>query len=477
MRTSWPWPEPPNEVAFYGLAGDIVRAIEPHSEADPVALLSTVIAMFGAAVGNGPHALVARTRHPADTFFMLIGPTGQGRKGESRAPIEWLIRHACPELRIRSGLSTGEGLVHAVRDAHERDAGEPDKRLFIAETEAARVLRVMRREGNTLPDVLREAWDHGNLHVLTRTSPATATGAHIVVLGHITVEELRRELDDVSMANGLINRFVLTLVRRSKELPDPEPFEGPAANALILRLAETLTAARKISTVRRDEEANALWRDVYHDLSAGRGGLSGAVCGRAEAHTLRLSLLYALLDQSPAIRRPHLEAALALWQYSERCAYWIFGDVTGDPDADTILRALQAAYPKALARTDFYGLFGNHARAGRIDQALGLLLQTNRIKSSQQSGSEGRGRRAEAWTAPPQQTNSFAIRTSQSKAPNSNGSLAKSEFDERKTLQVKESLSVATAKRERIRDGLTDDAYLQSLVEAGIPEDDVPVAS
>ena len=30
------WPDPPAPEAYYGLAGDVVRAIEPHSEADPV---------------------------------------------------------------------------------------------------------------------------------------------------------------------------------------------------------------------------------------------------------------------------------------------------------------------------------------------------------------------------------------------------------------------------------------------------------
>src|ERR1039458_1782290 len=32
------WPEPPAPDAFYGLAGDIVGAIAPHTEADPVAV-------------------------------------------------------------------------------------------------------------------------------------------------------------------------------------------------------------------------------------------------------------------------------------------------------------------------------------------------------------------------------------------------------------------------------------------------------
>lgn len=33
------WPEPLGEAAYHGPVGDLVQAIEPHSEADPAALL------------------------------------------------------------------------------------------------------------------------------------------------------------------------------------------------------------------------------------------------------------------------------------------------------------------------------------------------------------------------------------------------------------------------------------------------------
>ena len=38
-----PWPEPIDEAAFHGLAGEVVRTIEPHSETDPVAILLQVL--------------------------------------------------------------------------------------------------------------------------------------------------------------------------------------------------------------------------------------------------------------------------------------------------------------------------------------------------------------------------------------------------------------------------------------------------
>src|SRR5262245_7440807 len=41
------WPDQLAEEAYYGLLGDIVRAIEPHTEADPVALVLQVLTGFG----------------------------------------------------------------------------------------------------------------------------------------------------------------------------------------------------------------------------------------------------------------------------------------------------------------------------------------------------------------------------------------------------------------------------------------------
>jgi hypothetical protein len=49
------WPDPPNEAVYYGLAGEIVRALEPATEADPVALRVTLLTVVGNIVGAEPH--------------------------------------------------------------------------------------------------------------------------------------------------------------------------------------------------------------------------------------------------------------------------------------------------------------------------------------------------------------------------------------------------------------------------------------
>ena len=47
------WPAPPRAAAFTGLAGEITRAIEPHSESDPLAILVQLLVCFGSAIGRG----------------------------------------------------------------------------------------------------------------------------------------------------------------------------------------------------------------------------------------------------------------------------------------------------------------------------------------------------------------------------------------------------------------------------------------
>src|SRR5947209_3478918 len=61
--------------------------------------------------------------------------------------------------------------------------------------------------------------------------------------------------------------------------------------------------------------------DLYEHLR--RGGAATlnhparyAVAEGAEAHTIRLALLYALLDGERYIQQDHLTAALALWDYA-----------------------------------------------------------------------------------------------------------------------------------------------------------------
>jgi hypothetical protein len=399
------WPTPLGAAAYYGLVGEIVRALERYSEADPAGILVHALVMFGSAIGRAAFYEVEATRHHTNEFAIFVGPTSSGRKGTAYnqalavfngAAVQWT------EDRIQSGLSSGEGLIAAVRDRvmgkddEVADPGVTDKRLLVKEAEFASTLRVARREGNTLTGVIREAFDTGKLGTMTKTNRTTASGAHISIIGHTTPEELRRYVDRTDIANGFMNRFLIICVKRSKLLPDGGSPPAELLAMLSAKLGSVIESAREPRQLARTAEARDRWRAEYPALTEpAYAGLLAALTDRAEAHVLRLSCLYALLDRGAAIDVPHLEAALEIWRYSRESAAVVFGDVLGDPVADAIVGALRRS-PTGLTRTDIRDLFGRNQKRQRIQAALELL---NRQGVAAVRQEETHGRPRERWTA------------------------------------------------------------------------------
>jgi len=400
-----------DSAALYGLAGDIVRAIEQQTEADPVALLVQTLVSFGALVGRGPHYRVEGDEHHAQIFTLLVGETAKGRKGTSWGRVREIFSRVPGWPNVVDGLSSGEGLKWAVRDPIRRperdkfgtaveieiDPGIADKRLLVVESEFAQVLRQAQRAGNTLSATIRAAWDTGRLATLTKNDPVTATGAHIAIIGHITADELRAELTATDTANGFANRYLFACVRRARVLPfGGEPLPEPVAADLAGRIARAAERARRLQAVRMTDAARETWAAVYPVLSAGHPGLFGAVTARAEAQCVRLALIHALMNGAEVIDRPHLLAALALWEYCEASARYIFGDALGDQVADEILRALRAAGAAGMTRTAIRDLFGRNQSAEQISAALDLLERRRLAVRDTRPGPAG-GRPAEVW--------------------------------------------------------------------------------
>lgn len=398
------WPELAPE-ALSGLAGEVVGSLAPYSEADPAAILVNLLVGFGAAVGRGPHFMVGATRHGANLSAVLVGQSGKARKGDSWAPVYRVLRRADGEFaeRVLQGLSTGEGLIAAVGDAVTRmnrdgeqvvvEEGVSDKRLLAIAPEFARVLGVMGRDGNTLSAVLREAWDGGDLRVMTK-SPRVASEPHVAMLGHVTSQELARALTTTDAANGFANRVLWVAVRRSRLLPDPPVLTDEAVAELAAPVAIALNRARRVGLVRRDEGASALWRELYPDLSADRPGLAGAVLGRHEAQAVRLSLVYALLDGSAVVTCDHLQAAVAVLDLVEASAAMLFGQRLGDPVADDVLELLRER--GEMTRSSLRDGLGHHVSSERLGGALAALQALGLVQARRE---ETAGRPREIWGA------------------------------------------------------------------------------
>ena len=396
------WPVPKVEV-FHGLAGRIIKKIEPHTEADPMAILVQFLVMFGNIIGRNSYYQIEATTHHSNLFAVITGTSAKARKGTSFNHVKRIFDQIEPdwiENNIHSGLRSGEALIWEVRDDAFSRKGElipgvKDKRCLFIESELAFILKTLDTQGNIISVVLRQAWDGITLKNTTKHDPSKATNPHISFIGHITNEEVIRYLNSTESANGFANRFLWVCSKRSKLLPHGGQIETEDFSEDIRQLKEVILFAVQNKRVCMSVEADKIWSGgLYEKLSSNtRTGMFGNVASRAEAQVVRLALIYAILDQSQVIDKQHLIAALAVWEYCEASAKYIFGDSVGDPVADKILLGLKDS-AEGLTLTEIQRLFSNNKSKGQIDQALKMLARQELIHSKEERTG---GRPVQKW--------------------------------------------------------------------------------
>jgi hypothetical protein len=432
------WPTLPPE-ALHGLAGDAVRLATADCEADPAAVLITLLAWFGAACGQPdgktPYIRIGETRHAPRLFAAVVGASSRARKGTSKYPVQRLMEEAdifassclVPSVsnknntNVRLGdfpspsiyeerrkklpmsegpLSSGEGIIYRLRDASEEtgddgrpvDKGSADKRLIVVEGELGGVFKVMQRDGSIVSTVLRVAWDGGVIEPLTKTSRIRASNPHLCIVGHITADELKELLTTVDLRNGLANRFLWVMARRTRQISRPKAMPDDAVADLSGRIGAALAHATP-GQVAWSASALELWDALYPALTGEREGAWGYATGRAEAQVPRLALIYALLDNRLVIDPEHLEAAHAVWRYCDASARYLFAESAADPIGNKIMDALRAA-GGAMTQTALHAAFGRNLPADKLGAALTLLQEHGRITSEARKTS---GRPSVIW--------------------------------------------------------------------------------
>jgi hypothetical protein len=378
-----PWPTL-SDAALHGVAGRIVKLAAPHTEADPAAILVHLLAILGAAIGPEPHIVVGNERHQAIINPLIVGKTNNGAKGTALAVVEAIRRRALPwfDEFTTSGLSTDVGLIERVRDPSGEEGdqdyipGVPDKRLLVKEREYRAVLVRSRREGNTLGQTLRDAFDCCTLETLTRKrNRLRATRPHIVVIGHVTPREFRATLDDSDLSGGSVNRLLICLSRRSRL----DPRLGNLPDDVLTAAAELMKDAHGTAVTRRElgfaDGFWKLWDSVYPELNRDRPDCNATdATARGVTMVLRLSLLYALIDGEDIIDAEHLDAALALWAYAEHSARWLFSSHEQEiqrQDSRGLVNYILAGGSAGRTRTEIYR---DHFRSNKSSKEVSAEL-------------------------------------------------------------------------------------------------------
>lgn len=402
-----------------GILGEFVKLATRNSEADPAAVAITALVRFCAEVyghipDKGPHLYIGETVHAPRLFAVICGNSSKARKGTSRHPVTKLFgrEHVhladlrawglpLPARESGGPLSTGEGLAYHVRDESDEERerrqrqnpSEPirekgDKRLMIQDEEFASGLACTKREGNTLSMGIRCFWDNGDYAPLTKNNPITVKGAHINIITHITMQELAVCLGDVQVVNGFGNRFLWICARRSKLVAMPPRMPETELAPIQRELWRLVAQAQKRGIMTLTANAEAMWEGVYPEISKEHTGLAGSIINRGEAQTLRLALVYALLDGQGEIGECHLKAALAMWRYAQDSALYIFGDRAADPLEEKILEILKQG---PLTATELSAALNRNVPKDRLQPLLQQLEAQRRI-SVTHIKQNGRGR-------------------------------------------------------------------------------------
>ena len=387
------WPAFPAPPFWTGPLGDLVALLDPHTEADPIAVYAQLLVCFGSIVGRNAHWVHGASVHHTNLYVAVVGRSGDGKKGTSLDAVRYLAPKIDPDwwrlIRRYRGISSGEGMVDMMADPYVHPktkvlTGVEDKRALWIETEMGGTLACMSREGAILDSVLCDLWDGVDLANSTKANPTTLTSPHCSYITHTTFGVLKRRFHDGHKESGLGNRILWICSRMSKPLPHGGDFRQVDIRKPLKAVQDAVEFARRkefaTTPFHFDDEAYNLYADLYvKELTRMRPDGLAKFSQRCAPQVRRLALLYALLARSRQIQVPHLLGALEFWRYAERSAAYIFG--TGEGEAidshklDAVVTSLRNSEAKNLSGLTAYEI-NRDAFGGRERVLTRTLIQT-----------------------------------------------------------------------------------------------------
>jgi hypothetical protein len=314
------------EDAYYGLLGEFAKRHRDQIPLNLAAFFAMLLPAIGSLIGRRAVIKVSRDCHYPNLFSAIVGSTGSG-KGNCWNIVEDLLLKIDPTSasRLHRDVASAPGLIGLVRDASTRvergkeiqDPGIPDKRCLLVFEEMDTLFVAMSRTGSTLAPVWNMAYDGKTLESNGRLREK-ATNPHISAVCHITEESFQQAVQHVSKglgrSNGLYNRFITAHATKERKLS--RGGEMPDVSELVEQIRNVLSLpepaiTREAVTITWHPSTYAAWDafvdalDGDHPFIVGLGGLAA----RLKPNTMRVAMIFAVMDGSREIRPCHLTAA------------------------------------------------------------------------------------------------------------------------------------------------------------------------
>jgi hypothetical protein len=363
--------------ALYGPAGEFVDLVSDTSEADQAGLLVSMLVCSGAAFGRSAFGQHGHSLHRPSNFAVTFAELPSVRQSDYLDPVQAFLRTVVPQagtdlLQFASigCIRSGDKLLAA-----SAMIAEGKKPPLVAVGEFDTTLVSLGRRGNTLSAAYRHIWDHGG---------------NVAIMSHCREGDLLEAKISGSTLETA-SRFLWCYVERKQTLSSPPAPPPDKLARLAQAVAVSVKQAEGLGKVSFDASAQKLWEEEYASLISRRSDAAGIVQSRGDAHVLRLSLIYALLDSSIKVCIPHLEAALALWDYCYLSADRLFGLHAEDAVAGRVLDALKGGL---LSQTQLHAVLNNHSPGAQLKTVLTNLVTEGRIVPEVSST---RGRSRTTW--------------------------------------------------------------------------------
>ena len=390
------------EAALAGPIGEAVAICGPECEAAPISILLPALTIFGCMVGRRVMQDIGGTHHFLNLFGMLVGETGEGRKGTGNGVAHRLMSLVDRRFMVENtagGLSSGEGVIGRLADPKALPGDTPamrDSRLHIAEEEAGTVFTRMKRDGNSLSGVLRQAWDGRPLSTLTRKDDGglIAKEPLVSLTMQVTPDELRKGLGDIELTNGFMNRFIVAWTEQVRLLPFGRPIDDDRLSRPVAQLQAVLqqlpaTGALELGWT---TEATALYGDeIYPNLKPLSGRLA-AMTARGAPIIRRVAAIYCVSRGARTLSVEDLNAAVAHWNYSLESTRYIYGGSVFSALAQRMHDAAERAGDAGLTLTALRDEVGGHKIAKAEWDAAIRELQLSRLVAADRAGTNGRSK-------------------------------------------------------------------------------------
>ncbi|MGW0876654.1 DUF3987 domain-containing protein [Streptomyces sp. NPDC002740] len=306
------------ESMKYGPIGEAVTNALPHTEADPIGVLASTLAVYSSAL-NG--RVIMEGGRPAVVWTVLVGKSALGRKGTAKRTTDRVLAPSIGGFmhqRTFAGVTSGPSLVNMLytleMDSPRSEMGQ-DGRALIVEEEWSSVLKRSRR-CPTFSQQLRTAWDGAPISNTTKKGTQEVAQPLLGFHAHITPGEWAKYVSPTEALGGSFNRLLPVLVERSKMLPYNHKAKIAETKALSDAYHWALREQRVISfsadAGRRYDELRAIIEDRMAEMPE---HLS-CYMERSAEQVARVAAVFTAAEKKTKINRKALEAAWAFVSYS-----------------------------------------------------------------------------------------------------------------------------------------------------------------